>query len=271
MLVSQRPAPHCPPPVLVARHWLVGQLGGLCVAPVVRHYGDFAGVALCSACLLVSLIFVRLSFEAGDQQQRLHGHGHGHGHSAAHKGAPGASGDSGGDSPDPLSSPRRVPVTRTARERALSGASGHGLSDKALDEIDEAAADPEASTRAESPLLRHPPPVAKSAAARCWSAVRSCEHGDAFGLSSLKASPILPWLFTCTMSMQVLATCITLCFQNYLVVAYVGTRCASSVCGCVARRSASATSRVLPPVARAAVTDRQPRRWVLLQVRRRRS
>ena len=49
-----------------------------------------------------------------------------------------------------------------------------------------------------------------------WASV-----SDAIGLSSLQAAPVLPWLFTCTVVMQVLATFVSLAFTNYLVIGYV--------------------------------------------------
>ena len=39
---------------------------------------------------------------------------------------------------------------------------------------------------------------------------------DTFGMSSMRASPVLPWLFVCTVAMQALATLVSLAFNQYL-------------------------------------------------------
>lgn len=44
---------------------------------------------------------------------------------------------------------------------------------------------------------------------------------DVCGMSSLRASPLLPPLFVTTVVMQVLATAVSLAFNNYLRSAYV--------------------------------------------------
>ena len=170
------------------------QAGGLCVRPMSKHFGDFSGIILCSACLMLSLVFVRWSFHAGDTK-----HATAHAFQQAH-----------GTTPAAVLSPRDAPATRAARERALSG--GSAMLDS--DDAEDGPAGVRHSTRGRGqPGSRTWVGRVAHGVAKLW---KHCVHGDAFGLSSLKASPILPSLFVCTLTMQVLATCITLTFQNFL-------------------------------------------------------
>lgn len=157
------------------------QVGGMCVSPVVAVAGDVGSVAVCVAVLLLSLLPAHWAYTVHTSEDAT----------------PGVT------QRPPKHGPAVVPAGLDVDDSA--GSSDHEAhAGGATGAVHKRTTDSVGAT------------AAPAAFGGVWASV-----SDAIGLSSLNAAPVLPWLFTCTVVMQVLATCVSLAFTNYLVVGYV--------------------------------------------------